>query len=216
MSLAIHEARVLGRRGIWAAALAIHAISASLFVALWMPTGGVPLWQATVLEQLAAADRLLVAALVTWLSTFVLADEETGGRAVTDWSALTGLPARSIVRARIAAAAMMTLVLASVALPAFVAAAGVSAATTTELTGHLGSALGFACFCLGVTSVASVSVRDRVAVWCVSMTVCVLAAVGVRALDGAILRGVAPAVAGVALLALAPGALRFPRPSNVR
>jgi hypothetical protein len=216
ISLVVHEARVLGRRGVWAAALAAHAIAASLFVVLWMPTGGVPLWQASMLQQLAAADRLMLAVLLTWLSTFVLADDEGGGRSAVDWSALTGRPDRSIIRARVAAMAAMSVILVSVALPPFVAAAEVSAAPAGELAGHVLSALGFACFCLGVTSIISVTVRDRVAIWCVAMTACVLAAVAVRALDTIALRSAVPAIAGALLLALAPNALGRPRPADVR
>src|SRR5690348_11005906 len=107
MPLAIHEARVLGRRGMWAAALAAHAMATALFVSLWMPTGGVPLWEASVLQQLAAADRVLMAVLLTWMSTFVLADYDGEGRRLADWSVLTGRPARAILRARIAATAAM-------------------------------------------------------------------------------------------------------------
>ena len=150
IALAVYEARLLGRRGAWAAALALHAIAASSFVALWMPTGGVPLWQASVLQQLAAADRLLLAVLLTWLSTFVFADDEDNGRRVVDWSALTGRTSQSIFRSRIAAMAVMSLILAAVAVPAFVAAAEVSAASMRELAGHVGAGLAFACFCLSL------------------------------------------------------------------
>jgi hypothetical protein len=187
-----------------------------LFVALWMPTGGVPLWQASVLQQLAAADRLLIAVLLTWLSTFVLADDEGDGRRLVDWSALTGRAAPSVFRARIAAMAGMALVFIGVALPAFIAAAEVSAAPLSELAAHVAAAAGFACLCLGITSIITVTVRDRVAVWCVAMTVCVLSAVAVRALDTIALRSAVPALAGAILLALAPHALKTSRPADVR
>jgi hypothetical protein len=211
IGLAIYEARLLGRRGSFAAALAVHALAASLFVMLWMPTGGVPLWEASLLQQLAAADRVLTGALLTWLSTFVFADDEGGMRNAIDWSALTGRSVRSVFRTRIAAMAAMSVVLVAVAVPAFVAAADASAAPINELAGHLGAALGFACFCLGVTSMIAATVRDRVAVWCIAMAVCLAAAVGVRALETAALRALVPALAGAAMLALAPSAVRSSR-----
>ena len=204
MSLAIHECRMLGRRAVWPAALVVHAAAASMFVAIWGPSGGVSLWEATVLQQLSAVDRLATAVLLTWLSTFVCSDDEGGARSVLDWSALAARSPQTVFRARIAAIAVLGLIFMSTALPAFVAAGEVSAAPMREVAGQIAAAFGFACLCLGVTSVASVLVHDRVAVWCSAMALCLLAAVGVRLLDTTLLRAAVPAIMGVVLLALAP------------
>jgi len=121
ISLVLHETRLIGRRAAWPAALVLHAAAASMFVSLWGPTGGVPLWAASVLQQLAAMDRLAAAVLLTWLTTFVLADDADGRRSVVDWSALTGRSTRSVFRARIATVFFAALVFVSVTLPAFFA-----------------------------------------------------------------------------------------------
>jgi hypothetical protein len=208
ISLAVNEARMIGRRGAWPAALVLHALATALFVILWAPTGGVPLWQSSVLQQLAAFDRVLTAAVLTWLSTFVLADDEPGGRDLIEWSAVCGRPARTILRARIAAISGLTLVFLTTAAPAFVAAADVSAAPWSELAADAGAALGFACLAVGVTSAIRVTVKDRVAVWCIAMTVCLVAVLGVRMLNTMALRAIAPAIIGGTLLAWAPYAVR--------
>jgi len=210
--LARHEARIIARRGVWPAALVLHALATSLFVVLWAPIGGVPLWQASVLQQLAALDRLLIAVVLTWLTTFVLASDESGARDVIEWSAVCGRPARTVFRARIAAASVMAVVFVAMAVPSFIAAADVSAAPLAELAADAWSALGFACLTIGVTAAIRVAVSDRVAIWSIAMAISCAAALGVRLLDGAALRAVAPAVAGAALLAWAPYAVRAWRP----
>lgn len=212
--LAVHEARMLGRRGVWPAALVMHALATSLFVGLWAQTGGVPLWQASLLQQLAAFDRLVIATVLTWFATVALADDERGGRNLVEWSAVCGRPAPAILRARVAAMAALTLVFLIVAAPAFVAAADISAAGPRELAADAAAVFGFACFALGVTAAARVAVRDRVAVWCIAMAVSGLASVGVRLLASTALRAAAPAVAGIVLLALAPSAVRRWRLAN--
>lgn len=211
ISLAIltrHEARMIGRRAVWPAALVLHALTTSLFVILWAPTGGVPLWQASVLPQLAAFDRLAIAAVLTWLSTFVLADDESGARDLVEWSAVCGRPARTILRARMAAISAMALIFLTAAAPAFVAAGEVSAAPLSELAADAGVLFGFACFAIGVTAAIRVAVRDRLAVWCIAMAVCLIAAVGVRMLGTVALRAIAPALTGVILLGWASYAVR--------
>ena len=210
IKLALHEARMIGRRAIWPAALILHAAAAAMFVGIWGPTGGVPLWQASLLEQLGAMDRLATAVLLTWLSTFVLADD-AGARRLADWSALTGLPAASVLHARIAAMAALTLVFIAVAAPAFVAAGETAAAAPGEVVAHAAMALGFAVFSVGVTAAASVALRDRVAVWCSAMTVCLIAALGVRILPTDLARAITPAIAGLLMLAAAPAGLRSRR-----
>jgi len=159
---------------------------------------------------------LLIAAVLTWLTTFVLADDEAGERDLIEWSAVCGRPAGTILRARIAASVVLALVFLSVAAPAFVAAGEVSAAPFRELAADAAAMLGFACFAIGVTSAVRVTVRDRVAIWCIAMAVCLVAAVAVRRLDTEAFRDGAPALAGVILLAWAPYAVRGWRSPDVR
>ena len=210
IALARHEIRMIGRRAIWPAALILHAAAAALFVGVWGPTGGVPLWQASLLAQLSSMDRLATAVLLTWLATFVLTDD-AGARRLMDWSALTGVPAASVLRARIWAVTALALVFIAVAGPAFVAAGETAAATSGDIAAHVGSALGFAVFATGITAAASVALRNRVAVWCTAMAVCLIAALGVRMLPTDLMRAVTPALAGLAMLAMAPSALRSRR-----
>jgi hypothetical protein len=204
MSLALHEARLIGRRVVWPASLVLHAAAVSMFVSLWGPTGGVPLWQATVLQQLAAMDRLAAAVLLTWLSTFVLTDDEDGRRNLADWSALTARPAPSIFRARIAAIVCLAIVFVAVTLPAFFAAAELSAAPGTSLAAEIGAAAGFAVLCLGITAIAAIALDVRVGVWITAMSCAAVAAVAIRALDTTVARAVTPALIGALLLVIAP------------
>jgi hypothetical protein len=214
IALGVHEIRVICRRAVWPAALTLHAFAASVFVALWGPTGGVPLWQASVLQQFAAAERLLLAILLTWLATFVLADDAAAGRSAADWGALTGRRVDAVLRARLAALALLTAVLLAVAMPALVAAGDLSAATRGEIARQLGAAAGFACLCVGVTAIAAVAQRDRVAIWCTAMLCSAAAALGVRWFDTELMRAVVPLGAGAAMLALALLAARNRRAAN--
>jgi hypothetical protein len=216
MSLASHEVRIIGRRAAWPIALAGHAVAMSLFVALWGPTGGIPLWEASLLQQLVVADRIICAVVLTWLVTFILADDEGGGRSLMHWSLLTGKPAVSIFRARVVAAAAITLVFVSTALPVFVAAADISAAPARELTWQIASVAGFACLCAGITAVATAAIGDRVAIWIIAMLLTLLAAAGVQPLDTTVLRAAVPALTGVMLLGLAPSAAKDRRPADGR
>ncbi|TAK15264.1 MAG: hypothetical protein EPO35_07945 [Acidobacteria bacterium] len=209
IAVALHEARMIGRRAIWPAVLILHAAATASFVIVWGPTGGVPLWQASLLEQLTAMDRLAAAALLTWLATAVLTDD--GARRLADWSALAGLPTATVFRARITALVTLSLVFIAVAAPAFVAAGEISAATPRDIARHIGMSLGFSALAAGVTAAASVALRDRVGVWCTAMAVCLIAALGVRMLPTDLMRMLAPAIAGLIMLAAVPSMLRSRR-----
>jgi len=117
---------MITRRAIWPAALTIHAAIVSAFVGLWGPTGGVPLWDASTLTQLTAAERVCSAVLLTWLTTFVLTDDDGGGRSMLDWSALTGQPVQRVFIARGILSAILALVFVAVASPPFAGAGGVA------------------------------------------------------------------------------------------
>ena len=200
IALALHEARMLTRRGIWPAALAVHALIASAFVAMWGPTGGVPLWEASTLHQLTAADRIVSALLLTWLATFVLTDDGDGRRRTSDWSALTGRPPQFVYGARLILAIFLALIFVAVVAPAFAAAGASSAATSADAATQLLLAAAFATLSLGITAISSVALKDRVAVWCTAMVVSLIAAIGVQVLEGTGLRVAAPSLVGVLLL----------------
>ncbi len=206
--LIVREVHLVTRRAAWPVAIVIHAAAAALFVGVWGPTGGVPLWQSSVVQQLAAVDRLIAAILLTWVATFVLSDDETGVRDLRDWSVLTGRPAREIFRTRIAAALMLSLVFTASAVPAFVAAGEFAAAPAGDVAAHVGAALGFACFALGATTVASAALGNRVAAWTTAMSICVAAAFGIRMLDTLTMRIAVPAVAGLLLMGASPLGIR--------
>jgi hypothetical protein len=210
-ALLLREARVLSRRGAWPAALLMHAAASGLFVTVWGRTGGVPLWEASLLQQLAAFDRLIAAAVLTWLATYVLADDEGGMRSASDWSALSGRPVRIVFLARVAAAAAMSIVFVVTAAPALAAAGELSAATPGVVAAQLAAALGFACFCLGAAAIAAAAIRDRVGVWCTAMSLSLFAAFAVRALETTLMRGIIPALAGLILALIAPGILETRR-----
>jgi hypothetical protein len=210
-ALALHETRMICRRGVWPAALTLHALAASLFVSIWGPVGGVSLWDASVLQQLAALDRVISAVVLTWLATFVIADDPA--RTISDWSALTGRSAATVFRARVAALCALTCLFVAVAVPAFVAASDLSAASNLELARQLGAEGAFAVFCVGVTALSAVALDHRVAAWCSAMICCIAAAAGVHAFDTTLLRTVAPAAAGLMFLIVAPMAIRV-RPSD--
>lgn len=214
ISLAINEVRVAGRRAVWPTAVVLHAAAASMFVALWGPTGGVSLWEASVLQQLASMDRLATAVLLTWLSTFVLADDEGGRRGLIDWSALAGRSPAVILRSRVVAILVLAAVFMCAMIPAFVAAGEVAAAAPGELAGQMGAAFGFACLCVGITAIASIATADRLAVWLTAMLFSLVAAVGVRFFDTTLTRAIAPALAGVVMLAAAPLLVRTRRYSD--
>ena len=202
-ALLTHESRMLTRRAIWPAALTIHAIAVSAFVGIWGPTGGVPLWDASTLSQLTGAERISAAVLLTWLTTFVLTDDDDGRRGMRDWSALTGQPVERVFSARLILAALLALVFVSVSAPAFAGAGASAAARGIDIAAQAGIALGFAIFSVGVTAVAGVALDSRVAVWCTAMVISLVAAVGVQALDTVWLRIAAPAAGGVVLMILA-------------
>lgn len=207
-ALVRYEVWLAARRMSWPAALVLHASATALFVATWGPTGGLSLWQASLLHQLTAVDRLASAVLFTWFSTYVLSDGEAGAHRAADWSAVTGRSVASVFRARVAAIAVMAIVFIAVAAPPFVSAGETAAASTGVIASQLGAALGFALLCAGVTAVTSVALRDRVAVWCTAMATCLIAAVGVRLLGSTLVGAAAPAAVGVILLMTAPRGAR--------
>lgn len=203
IATATHEIRMAARRAAWPLALALHAAAASLFVILWGPTGGVPLWEATVLQQLVVVDRIAAAVLLTWLVTFVFADDTpdpASSRRIADWAALFGYSPAAIFRSRAMAAACAALVFVAVAIPALVAAGALSAATGRDVAAQAGALLGFAWLGVSLTAAMSVAVRDRVGIWCWSMTLTAIAALATRMFDTALTRGAIPAAAGFVIL----------------
>ncbi len=209
IALLLHEAQILTRRAIWPVAVTLHAIATAAFVGIWGPTGGVPLWDASVLHQLTAADRILGAVLITWLSTYALSDDDARG--LLDWSALTGRPVKSVYGARLAVAAVLGVIFTIVAVPAFAAAGEASAATRGDVAAQIGAAIGFALLCVGVTAVANVAVEDRVGVWCTAMALSLIAAVAIQIIDQTWLRIAAPLAAGIALMTMAAAGIRARR-----
>jgi hypothetical protein len=208
IALALHEIRIATRGPAWPVALVLNALACSLFVAIWGPTGGVPLWRASPLEQLAAVDRVIAAVVLTWFATHLLADDETGARRLVDWSALTGRSTDWVFRARAIAVAILAAVFTVVGTPAFVAAADLSAVSMGALPQHAAAALGFAALCLGVTAIMTVVTSDRIVIWCTAMIACLIAAVGVRLLDTMLLRAAVPAAIGTMLVVAASASMR--------
>lgn len=211
IALIRHEARMLTRRAMWPVALTLHAFVASAFVGIWGPLGGVPLWDASTLHQLTAVERIVAAVLLTWLATSVLSDDDDDTRRVTDWSALTGRPDKVVFGARVVLSTLGAVVFTTVAAPAFASAGASAAATLTDIVAGMGSAAGFSIFCVGVTAVISVSLRDRVGVWCTAMAISLVAAAAVQQLDTTWLRIAAPAATGVILLLAAPAGMNAQR-----
>lgn len=201
--LVMYETVIAARRTAWPVALALHAAAAVLFLGIWGATGGVPLWRASVLAQLATIDRVVLSVILTWLCGYVLTDGRNGERQLLDWSALTGQTPERVFGARIAAATVLAIVCTSVAAPAFVAAGEAAAIAVGDAASHLGAAFGFALLCVGVTALATVAIANRIVGWSAAMCVCLIAAVGVRVLDTTLLRGVAPTAAGLAAVLLA-------------
>lgn len=200
IALVLHESRMVTRRGVWPAVLVLHAVAASAFVAMWGPTGGVPLWEASSLHQLSAADRILSAVLLTWLTTFVLTDEASGRRRMADWAVLTGRPTQFVYGARIIVAIFLALIFIAAAAPAFAAAGASSAATSGDAATQFFLAAAFAVFALGVTAMASVALNDRVAIWCTAMVVSLVAAVAIQGFTDAWLRLAVPSGCGLLLI----------------
>lgn len=211
IALIRHEARMLTRRAMWPVALTLHAFAVSAFVGIWGPLGGVPLWEASTLHQLTAVERIVAAVLLTWLATSLLSDDDDNTRRVTDWSALTGRSVKAVFGARVVLSTLGAVVFMTVAAPAFAAAGASAAATLPDIAAEMGSAAGFSVFCGGVTAVSSVSLRDRVGVWCTAMAISLVAAAAVQQLDTTWLRMAVPAVAGVILLLLAPAGMNTQR-----
>jgi hypothetical protein len=213
MAMTAHEVRMFGRRAAWPALLLLHALAAALFVGAWGPTGGIPLWRASALDQFVFVERLAAAMFVTWVGTSVLTDDQTGSRSLTDWAALTGRNARAVFQSRILASVVLTLVLVTTGAPGFVAAAESSAAAAGVALTQVAAVYGFALLCLGVTAVIALALRDRVAIWCVAMIVCLVAAAATRSLETTILRAAVPAAAGLLMLVIAPAIMREKAPA---
>lgn len=204
MPLALQELRLVTRRAAWPIAIFVHAATAALFVIVWGPTGGVPLWQSTVLQQLAAAERVSGAIVLTWLTTYIVTDERD--RSLGDWSALTGRPMKTVFAARLIAVVLVTAALMAAAAPAFFAAGAEAAATVGDIALQMSAALGFALLCAAVTATVAIGFKSRVGIWCTAMTACLIAAVGVRSIQTTEFRALVPAaIAAVLLLALPSG-----------
>jgi hypothetical protein len=214
MPLAWQEIRTATRRAAWPVAVFGHAAIAALFVVVWGPTGGVPLWQAPVLQQLAAAERVSTAVVLTWLLTYIVTDEKD--RSLADWSALVGRPAKTVFTARLIATMLLTIVLVAGAAPAFAAAGAEAAASSADVALQLSAALSFALFCASITALAAATFKNRVAVWCAAMTTCLVAAVAARFLDTTLLRAVVPAALALVLWSIASGVVGAGRLINER
>lgn len=191
-ALIAHDLRLATRRVAWPLAIGLHAAATTLFVAVWGPTNGVPLWTAPLLSQLVAADRLLLAVLLTWLITPLLAPDHAAD--LTGWSAVTGVSVTRLMLSRAVAAILMALVMVISAAPIIVAAAQVSALDSAVLMLACLEMAAFSLLVVGATALSAVIWRDRLAVWCGSMALTIAAAV--------VARLVSPAVPRLAVCAL--------------
>lgn len=177
-ALIAHDLRLATRRAAWPVAIGLHLATATLFVAVWGPTNGVPIWTAPLLPQLVAADRLLLAVLLTWLVTPLLAPDRASD--MTGWSGVTGVSVTRLMLSRAAAASLMAIVLVISAAPVVVAAAQVSALDGAAVVSACLEMAAFSLLVVGVTALSAVIWRDRLAVWCCSMALTIAAAVVVR------------------------------------
>lgn len=201
--LIAHELRVATRRAAWPIALGLHLVATTLFIAVWGPTGGVSLWLAPLLSQLVAADRLLLAVLLTWLVTPLFAPGADAD--LIGWSSVTGLPMGRLVASRAAAAVTLAVVLTFTTVPIAVAAAQMSAQPITAVLDASLEMTVFALLVVGLTAGASVVWRHQLAVWCTGMALTVVAAFGVRLLSPGLPRIATCALIAVVGLAAAAG-----------
>ena len=199
MALIAHELRATTRRTAWPVVIALHLTTAALFIAAWGPTNGVPLWSAPLLTQLVAADRLLLAVLLTWLVTPLLSPDT--GADLPGWSAVAGVTVTQILRARAIAAAVLAVTLVLVITPIAVAAAQMSGPASPSVFAAVAEMTSFALLTVGVTAISAAAWRDPLAVWSGSMAVTGIAAFGLRLLTSGSAR-IALAL-GVAAIGLA-------------
>lgn len=216
IALIAHELRLVTRRAAWPAALLVSSGAAALFVAVWGPENGVPLWTASVLQQLTAVTRVLLAVSATWLSTYVLTDDADGGHRLSEWSVATGRSPAALARARVIAAVVLCGLMVIATAPAIVAASQIASASSRAVAGALGGGLGFVLLSVGVTAATAIAQSGRLAVWCTAMAICVAAAAGVGLFDAAVVRAAAPALAGLALLTAAPLAAQVRKSADDR
>ena len=196
MALVLLEAKVAMRRAAWPVALALYAGTGALFLGVWGATSGIPLWRATILDQLAAADRVTMSIVFTWLCGYVLSDGPDGSRQCAEWSALTGRPPETVFRARVGGAAILSFICTVAAVPTSVAAAIESAATASHITAHLAGTAAFGLFCVGTSAIASVAFQRRITAWASAMVAGTIGAVGVHLLHSTAFRIGAPSATG--------------------
>ena len=180
MTLIVHELRIATRRASWPWAFGLHLTAAALFVAVWGPTNGLPLWSAPMLAQLVAADRLLVAVLLTWLVTPLFAPDRDVD--LLGWSSVAGVSVNRVMAARALAAIVLALVMVAAALPVAVVAGQISAATPGAVAEAVLDMAGFSLLAVGLAAAAALACRGELVVWCTAMALSTAAAFAVRPL----------------------------------
>lgn len=176
--LVLHELRRAMRRAAWPLALGLHLCGITLFVAVWGPTGGVPLWAAPLLSQLVAADRILLAVSLTWLITPLFAPDAHGD--LVSWSSVTGLSVRAVMASRAIAASWLAIMMVISGAPVVAAASQMSSVPLDGLAGAWLEMLSFSLLTVGLAAVASIVWRRQIAVWGGSMLLTTAAAFGAR------------------------------------
>jgi hypothetical protein len=177
-SLVLHELRRGMRRAAWPLALGLHLVGVTLFVAVWGPTGGVPLWAAPLLTQLVAADRMLLAVLLTWLVTPLFAHDAHAD--LVGWSGVTGISVRSLMASRAIAASLLAIMMVLSGVPIVAAASQISSVPLAGLAGTSLEMLSFSLLAVGLVAAASIAWRRQVAVWCGGMLLTTAAAFAAR------------------------------------
>jgi hypothetical protein len=186
MSLIAHDLRVATRQAAWPIALGLHLAGAMLFIFVWGPTNGVPLWSASLLAQLVAADRLLLAVLLTWLVTPLCAP---GPRVdLTGWASVAGVSVSRAMAARIAAAGVLAILITVTLAPVVMIAAEIAAAPMSAAVVSLIEMAIFSLAVVGLTAASAAIWQHPLAVWCAGMATTVIAAFGVRLLAPGIAR----------------------------
>lgn len=185
-SLIAHDLRVATRQAAWPIALGLHLAGAMLFVTVWGPTNGVPLWSASILTQLVAADRLLLAILLTWLVTPLCAPGP--GVDLTGWASVAGISVSRALASRIAAAGVLAILVTVTLAPVVMVAAEIAGAPVSAAIVALIEMAMFSVAAVGLTAASAAVWQHPLAVWCAGMVTTVIAAFGVRLLASGVTR----------------------------
>lgn len=202
-SLIAHDLRVATRQAAFPIAFGLHLAGMVLFVAVWGPTNGVPLWSAPILAQLVAADRLLLGMLLTWLVTPLCAPATDVD--LLGWASVTGMPVSRLIASRAAAAGVLAVLVTISTAPVVMVAAQIAAAPMTAAMMAVVEMMIFAMLAVGLTAASAAIWRHPLAVWCAGMTMTVIAAFGVRLLPSGAIRFAACGIVAAAGVAAAVG-----------